>query len=229
MSGYPITLIGLKSARCVVVGGGEVAVRKVAALREAGVCPVVISSELCESLQDQAERGEIDTIQRAYQSGDLAGARLVIAATDDPATNEAVWREAQAAGCLVNVVDDPAHCDFHVPATMRRGPLTISVSTDGRSPALAARIRAQLDGLFGPEYASLLDVLGELREWISCRCPSERRRDLWYELVDSDLLELLREGKEQQARERAVAIVNTYLERCDSRGESGDHRDRPEP
>lgn len=212
MSGYPIILIGLESARCVVVGGGEVAVRKVAALREAGTRPVVISPDLCQSLQDQAERGEIDTFQRAYQSGDLAGALLVIAATDDPATNEAVWREAQTGGCLVNVVDDPAHCDFYVPATVRRGALTIAVSTEGCSPALAARIREQLESLFGPEYASFLDILGELREWITDACPPEKRRDLWYRLVDSDLLELIGEGKEREARERAIAIVSTYVE-----------------
>ena len=157
MSGYPITLVSLESVRCVVVGGGEVALRKVAALREAGARPVVISPDLSEALREQAERGEIETIQRAYEPGDLDGALLVIAATDDPETNQAVWRETQAAG-------------------------------------------------------SLLDILGEQRESIADACPPEKRRDLCYELVDSDLLELLAGGREREARERAAAIVDAYLE-----------------
>ena len=114
VSSYPITLVDLAKTPCVVVGGGGVAARKVAALREAGARPVVISPALCESLRRQVEEGEIDAIQRHYQVGDLAGVRLVIAATNDPATNEAVWREAQDAGCLVNVVDDPTRCNFYV-------------------------------------------------------------------------------------------------------------------
>jgi len=208
VSGYPITLVDMANACCVVVGGGEVAARKVSALREVGACPIVISPNLCEALQRQVEGGEIDAVEREYRPGDLAGARLVIAATDDPATNEAVWREAQAVGCLVNVVDDPARCNFYVPATVRRGDLTISISTGGNSPALARRIRQTLEQQFDTAYTAYLDLLGGLRPLIQERVADpERRKALWASLLDSDILDLLQAGEPQTARQRAEEIV----------------------
>lgn len=212
MSGYLIYLSQLHRVLCVVVGGGEVAERKVSSFLEAQAKVKVISPTLTEGLRQLVAKGAIDHLPRAYQDGDLEGAFLAIAATDDPAANRAIFQEAQARKILVNVVDEPSLCNFLVPAVVRRGSLIIGISTEGRSPALAARIRQRLESLFGPEYASLLDILGDLREWITDVCPPEKRRDLWYWLVDSDLLELLREGKEQEARERAIAIVTTYLE-----------------
>ena len=211
MSGYPITLVGLEKARCVVIGGGQVAARKVAALQEAGACPVVISPALCEPLQRQAEAGEICAIWRAYHSGDLAGARLVIAATDDPETNEAVWREAESLGCLVNVVDDPAHCNFYVPATVRRGALTISITTGGSSPALARRLREALELQFDANYGPYLVLLGELRPLVRERIADPaQRRALWRALLDSEILELFRGEAHQAARRRAAEIIDAF-------------------
>jgi len=211
MRGYPITLVGLEKMRCVVVGGGQVAARKVAALREAGAQPVVVSPALCMTLQQQAERGEIDAIRRAFQPGDLAGAWLVIAATDDTATNEAVWQEAQEVHCLVNVVDDPAHCNFYVPATVRRGSLTLSVSTNGHSPLLARRIREALEEQFDAAYEPYLALLGELRGPVQHNVTDPvRRRALWQRLLDSDILELLHAGKRETARKRALEIIETF-------------------
>ena len=211
MIGYPIALVGLGHARCVVVGGGRVAARKVAALQEAGARPVVISPVLCESLQQQAECGAIEVLERAYRPGDLEGARLVIAATDDPAVNEAVWQEAEARGCLVNVVDDPAHCTFYVPATVRRGALTISISTGGNSPSLARRLREELEAQFDAAYAPYLVLLGELRPLVQERIADPaRRKALWAALLHSDLLELLREEKHQAARQRALDIIDRF-------------------
>lgn len=109
------------------------------------------------------------------------------------------------------MVDEAAQGNFTVPATVRRGALTISVSTEGQSPALAAHIRARLEECIGPEYAALADLLGELREWIAGACPPERRRELWRRLIDSDLLDLLRQDKETEARDRARVLVNAYL------------------
>ncbi len=211
MNGYPITLVGLETTRCVVVGGGEVAARKVAALREAGARPVVVSPALCEGLRQQAERGEIDAICRAYRPGDLNGARLAIATTDDPAINEAVWRDAQAVGCLVNVVDHPARCNFHVPATVRRGTLTLSVSTGGASPLLARRIREVLDQQFDAAYEPFLALLGELRPLVQARvADAGHRKALWEALLDSEILGLLRSGSPQVARQRAQDIIETF-------------------
>jgi precorrin-2 dehydrogenase/sirohydrochlorin ferrochelatase len=210
MSGYPITLVDLANTPCVVIGGGEVAARKVAALREAGARPVVISPALCATLERQVEEGEIDVIQRRYQIGDLAGVRLVIAATNDPATNEAVWREARDIGCLVNVVDDPPRCNFYVPATVRRGALTLAVSTGGRSPLLARRIRKMLEQQFDIAYEAYVELLGELRPRVQEHVEPTRRKALWMSLLDSDILDLLRSGQTQAARQRAETIVDAF-------------------
>lgn len=211
MNGYPVTLVDLASTKCVVVGGGEVAARKVTALRQAGARPVVISPVLCDALSRQVDDDVIDAIQRQYQSGDLAGARLVIAATDDASTNEAVWREAQDAGCLVNVVDDPLRCNFYVPATVRRGALTLSVSTGGKSPLLARRIRESLEQQFDIAYEPYLALLGELRPWVQEQVVEPaHRKALWESLLDSDVLELFRAGQREAARQRAEEIVETY-------------------
>jgi len=185
--------------------------RKVHSLLETQAQVRVISPKLTESLARLAETGAIEYLPRPYQRGDLEGAFLVIAATDDASTNQAVAREAERRHSLVNVVDSPALGNFTLPAVVRRGALTISISTEGQSPALAAHIRRRLEECIGPEYAALLDVLGEQREWVIHACPPERRRDLWQGLVNSDLLDLLREGKDAEARERLRVLVNAYL------------------
>ena len=211
MGDYPIAVVNLQSARCVVVGGGEVAARKVAGLQAAGARPVVISPALTQILWQQAESGEIETIQREYQPGDLTGARLVIAATDDPQTNESVWQEAQAMGCLVNVVDDPARCNFHVPATVRRGALTISVSTGGSSPLLASRIRQALEQQFDAAYEPYLALLADLRPIIRRQNPDPgQRRAIWETLLDSEILDLLRSGEPERAHQHAQTIIERY-------------------
>jgi precorrin-2 dehydrogenase/sirohydrochlorin ferrochelatase len=214
VSGYPVTLVDLANTPCVVVGGGDVAFRKVVALCEAGARPIVISPVLCDPLRRQVEDGKVDAIEREYQPGDLGGIRLVIAATDNPATNEAVWREAQSTGCLVNVVDDPDRCNFYVPATVRRGPLTLAVSTDGHSPLLARHIRLMLEEQFDTAYEPFLELLGQLRplakEQIS---EASRRKALWESLLDSDILDLLRANQQTAARKRAQEIVEASLQR----------------
>ena len=211
MSGYPLTLVNLSGARCVVVGGGRVAARKVAALREAGARPVVISPALCDALQRLVEAEAVDLVAREYEPGDLAGVWLVIAATDDPVINEAVWQEAQAVGCLVNVVDDPARCNFYVPATVRRGALTLSISTGGHSPALAGRIRRALERQFDAAYQPYVDLLGELRPQIQEQIADPvRRKALWTALLDSEILDLYRSGAPRAAEQRAQEIIASF-------------------
>ena len=211
MSGYPLTLVNLSGARCVVVGGGRVAARKVAALREAGARPVVISPALSDALQRLVEAEAVDLVAREYEPGDLAGVWLVIAATDDPVINEAVWQEAQAVGCLVNVVDDPARCNFYVPATVRRGALTLSISTGGHSPALAGRIRRALERQFDAAYQPYVDLLGELRPQIQEQIADPvRRKALWTALLDSEILDLYRSGAPRAAEQRAQEIIASF-------------------
>ena len=163
MKTYPICLIDLEQQRCVVIGGGKVAARKIAGLVDAGARVQVISPEIDPEIVEIAAAGQALINQRAYSPGDLQGAFLAIAATDDPAINHAVWEEARSSGTLINVVDDPQHSNFIVPALVRRGELTIAITTGGGSPALARRLREQFEELIGPEYGELAAILSELR------------------------------------------------------------------
>jgi siroheme synthase-like protein len=147
-------------------------------------------------------------VPRPYQTGDLRGAYLVIATGHDPQTNARIWQEAQAAGVLVNVTDDPAHSTFVAGAVVRQGPLTIAISTSGRAPALAVRLRQRLEREFGPEYAALLDLLQEVREPLAVQYPDvHERRAIWYTLIDSEVLDRLREGRPDLAYQRVAEIV----------------------
>jgi len=162
MSFYSICL-DLEARPCVVVGGGRVAERKVLGLLSCKAQVSVISPVLTEELQLQHADGNILWIDREYRQGDLAQAFLVIAATDDEETQKQVYEEAAANNLLLNVADVPQRCNFILPATARRGDLTISVSTAGKSPALARKIRLELEKRYGPEYRVLVDILGCIR------------------------------------------------------------------
>jgi siroheme synthase-like protein len=145
---------------------------------------------------------------RGYRHGDLIGAFLAISATNDRMTNEQVWQEARERSILINVVDDPAHCNFIAPATVRRGELTIAISTGGNAPALAVRLREQLEQSLGNEYARFLELAGTVRAPLAARYPDfAQRKALWYQLVDSDVLDLLRRGEELAAHRRMAEIM----------------------
>lgn len=159
---YPVTL-NISGRLCVVVGGGRVAERKILSLLKAGARVRTVSPQLTEILREAAAAGRIHWLARRFQAGDLAGAMLVFAATDSRQVNAAVAQEAEAAGQLVNVADAPDQCGFQVPAVLRQGDLTIAVSTNGKSPALAALIKKRLEADYGAEYAVLLDLLGRIR------------------------------------------------------------------
>ncbi|HEV8304556.1 MAG TPA: siroheme synthase CysG [Gemmatimonadales bacterium] len=184
MTLYPAFLV-LRERRCVVVGGGAVAEQKVTGLLEAGARVTVVSPAVSPRLDELAAAGAIAIRRRPYRRGDLAGAFLAIAATDDRAVNRHVWTEAEAAGVLLNAVDDAPHCSFVAPAVHRQGDLAVAVSTAGKSPALAVRLRDRIAGLVGPEYGALLDHLGDLRPEVARRIRDPRARTrFWYRLVD---------------------------------------------
>ncbi|MEW6230783.1 MAG: bifunctional precorrin-2 dehydrogenase/sirohydrochlorin ferrochelatase [Chloroflexota bacterium] len=211
MSNYPVVLANLKNG-VLVIGGGEVAARRVEGLLAAGARVIVISPQLSPGLEGLAARGRITVLRRAYQPGDLAGARLAIACTDDPQVNQAVYQEAQEHNVLINSVDNPAHCTFHVPAVVRRGLVSIAISTEGASPALAARLRKDIAAAVGPEYGRLAALLAAYRPWMQAHVPqANRRKALWQEMVDA-LLPLLREGQEAAARQEAEAILRRAAE-----------------
>lgn len=211
MSNYPVVLANLESG-VLVIGGGEVAARKVDGLLAAGAGVTVISPQFCPALEGLAAQERITVLRRAYQPGDLAGARLAIACTDDPQVNQAVYQEAQEHNILINSVDNPAHCTFYVPAVVRRGPVIIAIGTGGASPALAARLRKDIAAAVGPEYGRLAALLAEYRPWMQAHVPQAAwRKALCQELVDT-LLPLLREGQEVAARQEAEAILRRVVE-----------------
>lgn len=196
---YPVSL-NIKGRKCVVVGGGEVARRKVKALLEHGATVTVISPKLGPELIQLAEHGEIEALNRKYQTGDLTDSFAVIVATDDSDTNRQIVREAKDRAVLVNVVDDAQNSDFIVPSFLRRGDITIAVSTAGRSPALARKIRTRLEKDFSEEYAALARLLDEVRAGLKKKGVTVGGDD-WQEALDLDeLIELLRKGEREKAR-----------------------------
>ncbi len=199
MKYYP-AFLRIAGRRCLVVGGGDVAGQKVSSLLNAGARVTVISPQLSAGLDRDAAAGRIEHLPRTYRQGDIQGYLIVIAATSDAAVQRQVAAEAATApGVLVNVVDRPELCDFIVPALMERGDLVIATSTSGKSPALARRIRQELEAHFGPEYSQALELLGRLRDHLARRSlsTSERRRIL-SSLVDSPLLDHLQHGESGQ-------------------------------
>jgi precorrin-2 dehydrogenase/sirohydrochlorin ferrochelatase len=193
---YPVNLI-LRGKRCLVVGGGPVAARKAAGLVACGAEVHVIAA----SAGPELAALPVVIEERPYRSGDLAGYRLVMAATDDPLVNRAIFEEAEAAGTWVNSADDPASCTFTLPSVIRRGPLMVTVSTGGRSPALASWLKRRLEEQLGPEYQVLVDLLAAAREDIRAAGRSTEEAD-WQSVLDSDMLDLIKAGQENVARER---------------------------
>lgn len=204
MGYYPIA-IDLTNRKCLIVGGGEVALRKARALVEAGACVTVVAPEpdpRFESIEG------VTVVWREYHHGDVLGCTLVFCATDDRALNAAVSEEAASAGIPVNVVDDPDLCSFIVPSVARRGSLLISVTTSGKSPALSKRIRRELEERYGPEYAAFVDLLGDLRDEVKTRYTSQPEREAAFNrLLDCGILELVREGKSDEARKKALECI----------------------
>ncbi len=192
MKYFPIFL-RLEGERCVVIGGGDVAERKVAALLAAGARVMVVAPQLTDELGARARRGEIAHLARFYRPGDLVAARLAFDATDDVDLHAELARDAAAAGVPLNVADRPEWCGFILPALAQRGDLIVAVSTGGGSPALAQRLRDDIAALMGPEYERALALLAGVRRHLRARAlPSPERQRIVRALVASDLLERLR-------------------------------------
>lgn len=180
---FPLQLV-LDGAKCVVVGGGKVAARKVAALRRAGGEVHVVSPEFDEALR---RRDDITRHEQAYSANVLDGARVVMVCTDDRAVNAQVSADARAAGAMVNVADDPEYCDFYVPAVVRRGPIQIAIGTGGASPELAATIRRRIEDALPESFAELADELRRLRPVVKDRIAEQpARARLFAALCDDD-------------------------------------------
>ena len=197
---YPVNLV-VDGRPCLVVGGGRVAARKAEGLQRCGARVHVVAPEVGPDIK--ALPG-VTWDERPYEPGDATGYRLVIAATDVTTVNRAVHDDAEAAGVWVNSADDPANCSFILPSVLRRGPLTVAVSTGGHSPGLAVWLRRQLEPAVGPEMETLLDLLSSTRE--ALRAEGRSSEDVnWQSLLDSDILGEIRSGRVEEARERIRA------------------------
>jgi siroheme synthase-like protein len=181
--GFPVAL-EVAGRRCVVFGSGPVARARATALLDAGASVMVIA--------------------RPYEEGDLAGAFLAVAATGDAAETARIFAEAERDGVLLNAVDDPAHCHFAVPAVLRRGELTVTVSTGGRAPGYARRLRDELSRAVGAEYGTLVDLIGEVRAELRAERPEgsdfDRWAARWRDALEHDLIGLVRAGRTGEAR-----------------------------
>ncbi|MFH0996676.1 MAG: bifunctional precorrin-2 dehydrogenase/sirohydrochlorin ferrochelatase [Pseudomonadota bacterium] len=192
MKYYPVNL-DIRRRSCLVVGGGAVGTRKVRTLLDCGAAVTVVSPEVTDPIAVLAGENRISLKQRPYQASDLDGVFLVIGATDNMALNRAIHDDAGKQGILCNIADQPDLCNFILPSVIDRGDLIIAISTSGKSPAFARRLRKQLEAQFGPEYAGFLKLMGAVRKILleQTRNPEAHRR-VFESLIDQGLLECVR-------------------------------------
>ncbi len=195
MAFFPVNL-NITGKLCLVVGGGSVALRKIRALLGCGARVKVISPWVLTDIAQLAEDGQLSLHLREYNRGDMVDSFLVFAATDSSEVQRQIGREAGERKILLNSVDDPARCDFQVPAKIRRGDLLLTISTGGASPALSKRIREELESQFGEEYCAVIDLFGRIREVVVCDSASSvENKKLFQELLLSDIVEAARKGR----------------------------------
>jgi siroheme synthase-like protein len=202
---YPIVL-RLKDRPCLVVGGGPVAEGKVAGLLAAGARVKVLSPTLTPALERWAAAARIDHQARRYQAGDVVGHALAFVAAGDRAVAAAVAQDGREHGVWVNAADDPIHCDFILPSVLRRGQLTVAVSTGGASPALARLIREELEGHLGDVYGALVELAADVRRDVRQRSEAPPPA-AWRHALDPELRRLIAAGR----REEAEMILRKHL------------------
>ena len=195
LASYPINL-NLANRLCIVLGGGKVAWRKVKVLLESGAKIRVVSPQIIDEFMARVERNEIEYCQKVYEKADLKGSFLVICATDSKIVNAAAARMAHEMGALVNVVDDSYPSDFTVPAQVRRGDLLLTVSTNGKSPEIARQLRKELASVYDESYGEFITLVARYREELKRSVATSGQRErLWREMIDSEVLELVRNGE----------------------------------
>jgi siroheme synthase-like protein len=201
---YPVSL-NLTDRACLVVGAGPVAARKAGGLLAAGANVIVIAPDIGAAM---AALGPLTVLRRPYQPGDAAAFRLVVTATGDPAVDAAVFADADAAGVWVNSADDPEHCSFILPSVHRDGPVTIAVSTSGRSPAQATWLRGRLAEAGGPGLGDLADLLARARAQVRAGGASTETVD-WVGLLDGPLPGLVASGRMEEAERLVQAAIES--------------------
>jgi precorrin-2 dehydrogenase/sirohydrochlorin ferrochelatase len=210
MAKYPIFL-ELRGRRVVLIGGGAVALRKAQSLLEAGARLVVVAEEINDMLAIKAKGGDAELIQSKYSKNYLAGAALVIAATNDHELNKKIYKHCQKLEILCNVVDEPELCDFFVPAVVKQGDLQIAISTDGQCPAYAGHLRGKLEKLFTEEHGKFLAELEKLRNRIIEAVPdANTRKVLLGRLVDDKSFEYFCQNGADAWRNWAEGLIKEY-------------------
>jgi precorrin-2 dehydrogenase/sirohydrochlorin ferrochelatase len=200
---YPI-MLNIEGKKCVIVGGGNVAFRKIRSLFAYGAEITVISPDFTEEIKKLTN---IERISRDYEFGDLKGAYLAFGATDDKNTNKQVYNEAKLEGIPVNIADNPELCGFMVPSKVERGDLTIAISTNGKIPALSKKIRLELEEQYGSHYAEFLDLIADIRRSSLEKIDEEnKRKELLEKLIYSDLLDKLKQGKTDEVKRKINEI-----------------------
>ncbi len=203
---YPICL-DIQARACLVVGGGQVGTRKVRTLLDCGAQVTVVSPEGTPELAEMAHKGRVVWERRDYRSDDQAGMFLVIGATDVETLNRRIQQDAEAAGRLCNIADQPERCNFVLPAVIQKGDLMIAVSTSGKSPAFAKHLRRLLEGQFGPEYAIFLDLMGAVRQRLLAEAHApEEHKPIFEQLISRGLLDMIRRD-DRPAINRMLADV----------------------
>jgi len=203
MKYYPVNL-DIRNRKCLVVGGGAVGTRKVMTLLDCGAKVTVVSTDVAEKLQELSDSDIIKLEKRPFQISDLDEMFLVMGATDNQEINREIHSEAERLGILCNIADRPEDCNFILPAIVNRGDLIIAISTSGKSPAFAKKMRKDLEKKFGTEYAEFLKLMGEIRnKLLSEDHEPEAHKHLFEQLIKRDLVEMI--------KDRDIAAVNSSL------------------
>jgi precorrin-2 dehydrogenase/sirohydrochlorin ferrochelatase len=209
---YPAYL-DIQNRKCLVVGGGRVATRKVLVLLDCGAVVTVISPRVTDQLQELITENRVHYIRRPYTDEDLADVFMVIGATDDQALNRRIHWDAEQKGRLCNIADQPGLCNFILPSIINRGDLTIAVSTGGKSPAFAKYLRHRLQDQFGPEYAEFLTLMGVIRDRLLAEDHApEAHKNLFEQLISQGLLEKIRLGNNKAINSLLLAVLGPGFE-----------------
>jgi precorrin-2 dehydrogenase/sirohydrochlorin ferrochelatase len=209
---YPIFL-NMVGQLCVVIGGGEIAERKVKTLLEAGAVVTLITPECTEGLEAMTADPLVTWHQRKYETGDLEGAFIAIASTDDRAVNDAVSKEAAERNTPLNVVDITDMCTFIAPSIIRRGPVTLAISTGGMGPALARKLRQELEHNEALAFADMAEMVADVRAELKAR-PLTVDPEGWQAALNTEVLGLYQSGQPTQARERMIELLETWADRA---------------
>ncbi|KUO61331.1 MAG: precorrin-2 oxidase [Gracilibacter sp. BRH_c7a] len=207
MSNYYPIYVDVENKPILIIGGGSIALRKVETLLEYGALIKIISPRIIPELQDRVNKKQCEWIPREYSSEDIEDSFLVFSCTEKEEVNARVAQDVQDSSRLINVVDDPDKCSFIVPSTMRRGDLSIAVSTSGSSPMVARQIREELEGFYGDEIRVYLNLLKTWRKEIKQHLPPEKRQQFWHKVTDGEVLNFIKQGQQDQAKE---VIANCF-------------------